>query len=735
MPKVAVLPDHIASQIAAGEVVERPSSVIKELVENSIDAGATHIEISVSQDMRNIRVADNGGGMDPDDAVLAFQRHATSKLRSADDLSSLATLGFRGEALPSIASISRFTCYTRTKEAATGTRVEVKEGNVIATETGCAQGTVMEIAELFYNVPARLKFLKKATTEFGHAQEIVQSLAVAHPGVVFELRRGDNVAFKTGGTGDTALAASEAKLFSGNESLCPVTGSDERFNLTVTGIVARPNHFRGDKKGILTVVNQRPVRCPLTYKALEYAYSDLIPRGRHPFAVINIQIDPEHIDVNIHPTKKEIKYTDSNAVYMALHRAIGDSLRQPRRELMEALQNSASSAQDDNQQGDNIHHEASDNDAADDQLEKRIPLDVRASVLTESGFKSTHAPAAYSGQRTTAEATFSNHRANAETVAQSLKMYSRGDESEAAPHLLHGERRPVERQYDFAPGEGNSRLAEESESYADGSHSSESSDEARAEAESYSASSARAVRASVEQLNFRDDLEYAPQLEKELHMERDAQQAFYKNEKDILSMPFETEVSLPAGWRLAGYIHNTYFLFETPQGMEIIEQHIAHERTLYERLLAGQSVPGRITEHVQRLCISAPLNLTTQQSDVLKAGQDALAKLGFEFEIEEDGSVSCTQVPLEMAHQNYPTIIQKMIEDLTDVEAANIELEATKSIACQSAVKNGMTLSYNDILKLVSAWLKTPRNDTCPHGRPVRLKFPMDKLFEMFHPA
>lgn len=687
MPKVAVLPDHIASQIAAGEVVERPSSVIKELVENSIDAGASHISVSVSHDMRDIRIADNGFGMDPEDAVLAFQRHATSKLRSADDLTTLMTLGFRGEALPSIASISKFTCYTRTKEASTGTRVEVKEGEVIATETGCAQGTVMEIKELFYNVPARLKFLKKAATEFGHSQEIVQSLAVAHPNIVFEMRRGDTVAFKTSGTGDTATAAKEAKLFSGQEGVCVVTGSDERFGLIVTGIVARPNHFRGDKKGILSVVNQRPVRCPLTYKALEYAYSDLIPRGRHPFAVINIEIKPEHIDVNIHPTKKEIKYTDSNAIYMALHRAIGDALRQPRREMMEALINQRE------QQEESFSAEPANSSGGYAQESGRS---------MRPGFQLQQAPAASLRNITIEEdeaiqVSPGGSRQMAEAVIQSLKMYSRGDEAESAPHEGYGD----DSQTNFAPEQNrdsSSVLRERSESYSTG----------------YSAK-------SVQQLHFREELDYIPNQK--------------QTDDDKIAMPFDTDVSLPAGWRLAGYLHNTYFLFETPEGMEIIEQHIAHERMLYERILAGQAIPGRITEHVQRLCISAPLNLTTQQVDVLKAGQSAIEKLGFEFDFAEDGSVSCSQVPLEMAHQNYPTIIQKMIEDLIDVEAANIELEATKSIACQSAIKNGMTLSHNDIIKLVSAWMKTPRNDTCPHGRPVRLKFPMDKLFEMFHPA
>ena len=206
MPKVIVLADHIASQIAAGEVVERPASVVKELVENSIDSGATRIEISLSADMRTIRIADDGCGMEPEDAVLAFHRHATSKLRSVDDLWKLQSLGFRGEALPSIASVAKVTCYTRTSESQTGYKIEARDGHVTTSETGCAPGTVMEIADLFYNVPARLSFLKKASTEFGHVQEIVQALAISYLDVAFHLINDGETTFKTAGQGDLALA-------------------------------------------------------------------------------------------------------------------------------------------------------------------------------------------------------------------------------------------------------------------------------------------------------------------------------------------------------------------------------------------------------------------------------------------------------------------------------------------------------------------------------------------------
>jgi len=335
MPKVLVLPDHIASQIAAGEVVERPASVVKELVENSVDAGATEIEIAISHDCRDIRIADNGFGMEPEDAILAFQRHATSKLRTAEDLWSLNTLGFRGEAIPSIASISKFVCYTRTHDAAVGTRVETADGQLKAVEVGCAPGTVMEIHELFYNTPARLKFMKKAATEFGHIEEAVQSLAISYPQVAFTLLNNGDVVLRTSGQNDLARTIVEAKFFTGKERLVEVIhgaissteGGAEKI-LQIKGYLAKPTHFRGDRKGILTIVNGRAVRCPLTLKALDYAFSDLIPRGRYPLAVVVLQMDPGQVDVNIHPTKKELKYSHGNEIYLTIQRALGRALRE-----------------------------------------------------------------------------------------------------------------------------------------------------------------------------------------------------------------------------------------------------------------------------------------------------------------------------------------------------------------------------------------------------------------------
>lgn len=696
MPKVLVLPDHIASQIAAGEVVERPSSVVKELVENSLDAGATEIEVSVSLDCRDLRIADNGHGMDAEDAVLAFQRHATSKLRSADDLYALTTLGFRGEALPSVASISKFTCYTRTHDAPHGIKVESADGKLTASEAGCAPGTVMEIRELFYNTPARLKFMKKASTEFGHIEEIIQSLAISYPHVSFTLIKDGDVALRTTGSGDLATAVVQAKFFTGKEALLEVGHTEalgaKHAGLKLSGLIARPLHFRGDRKGILTIVNGRTVRCPLTYKALDYVYSDLIPRGRYPLAVVKLELDPSVVDVNIHPTKKELKYQSGNEIYITIQRALAATLRQ--HQMQEAAAYHASRPQTDH--GDAEQPEFALKEFA--QRQDSAEPEVREAFVSPSANR-------YELRARTQEEPYRREQEAARSVEQiSFKNNLNFKPQEEAV--------PVPKtpsiKYDA------------SAAYTRTSRVDETGD------------------AEIGNIDEFATLQSAP-ISSNLSARFDTSETLPEAGEKIFHQATTIEYELPVGWRLMGYLHNTYIFIETPEGMEIVEQHIAHERTLYERLLTAQATPGRISEHAQKLVISAPLDLSPEQFETLKTSSEALAKLGFAFsfktEEEEKEKAFVDQLPLELARVNYRPVIQRMLDELGTVDATNMDLEATKSIACQSAIKNGMPLSVRDILKLVSDWLDTERNDTCPHGRPIRLKITKDRIFEMFHPA
>lgn len=315
MARIKQLSKHLINQIAAGEVIERPSSVVKELTENSVDAGATKISIEINNDCRDIRVADNGCGIYPDDIMLAFSKHATSKIATDEDLFNIHTLGFRGEALSSIISISKLTCTTRTVDFDTGTKVKCENSEVKQVETGCAIGTIMDIRDLFYNIPARLKFLKSSNTEFSYIQELVQSIALAHPECSFELKKNGKIVLKTSGQNNLLQTIKEVYSTDIISNLKEVLKTDQLAGMKISGYVSTPNYTRSSKKGYHIYINGRTVKCPVFQKAIDTAYKSLIANGKYPFVVLNLELPPADVDVNVHPTKKEVRYKNTNQVF------------------------------------------------------------------------------------------------------------------------------------------------------------------------------------------------------------------------------------------------------------------------------------------------------------------------------------------------------------------------------------------------------------------------------------
>lgn len=308
MGKIRLLPDEVASQVAAGEVVERPASVVKELVENSLDAGARRIVVEFARGGAHlIRVADDGCGMDREDALLSLERHATSKIRSADDLSRVATMGFRGEAVPSIASVSRFRMVTRPPGAAGGTEIVISGGKIDSiSECGEAPGTAIEVRSLFYNLPARRKFLRGDETEAAHIVQQMVSLAIAHPDVAMSLSRDGRRIWQTAATND--LGVRLVDLF-GSDFLRRLFPIPERVEngIAISGFLARPGEGRPDRDQQFIILNGRIVHCPAIYQPLREAYAEALPKGRHPLAILSLAMDPLGFDCNVHPAKKEIR--------------------------------------------------------------------------------------------------------------------------------------------------------------------------------------------------------------------------------------------------------------------------------------------------------------------------------------------------------------------------------------------------------------------------------------------
>jgi DNA mismatch repair protein MutL len=323
VPRIHLLSETLANQIAAGEVIERPAAVVKELVENALDAGALRIEVDLLDGGRKlVRVRDDGSGMGSDDARLSLSRHATSKLASKDDLFNIATFGFRGEALPSIAAVSRFTLLTAEAGALSGTRIEVAGGQVLSVEeAGAPQGTTVTVQDLFFNVPARKKFLKRASTEQSHAVDAVLRLAIPRAGVGIVLREGDRTLVRVSQTATVEERAVEALGAGVQGSLLPFEASVR--GIRVRGLAASPEFAQGSARGVWLFVNGRAIRDRQLTHAVLRAYGEVIPHGRYPSALVFLEVPPSELDVNVHPAKAEVRLADARGAYEAIVKGLG----------------------------------------------------------------------------------------------------------------------------------------------------------------------------------------------------------------------------------------------------------------------------------------------------------------------------------------------------------------------------------------------------------------------------
>jgi DNA mismatch repair protein MutL len=322
MAKIHILDEHIANQIAAGEVVERPASVVKELVENAIDAGSTRIEVSVEEGgLQSIRVKDNGSGIDPEDCETAFYRHATSKILNGRDLFQITSLGFRGEALPSIAAVSKVLLLTATADDGKGRLVDIEGGNLIRNEDApSGRGSDLAVRELFFNTPARLKYMKSIQTELGHISDAMYRMALAHPGISFTLHHNGNQLLHTLGNGDLLQVIAAVYGTNAAKAMLPITAED--LDYRISGYISRPEWTRSNRNAITTIVGGRYIRSNGLNAAIMRAYHTLLPINRYPLLVLELDMHPSLVDVNVHPAKLEVRFSKENELYTFVEQEI-----------------------------------------------------------------------------------------------------------------------------------------------------------------------------------------------------------------------------------------------------------------------------------------------------------------------------------------------------------------------------------------------------------------------------
>jgi DNA mismatch repair protein MutL len=622
MGRIRVLSDNVANKIAAGEVVERPASVVKELLENSLDAGATEFRLDVEAGGRRlIRLTDNGMGMMRDDALLAFERHATSKLSDVKDLLSIATLGFRGEALPSIASVSRLLLETKAREEAVGTTVELTGGKILRCEdTALAGGTIITVRDLFYNVPARKKFLRTEQTEIAHVASLITHYSLAHPDKSFLLRHNNSELLDVTPVG--TLRERVYQVFGsqmledlidlGDQSRAfPLPADDEqggarRFRLR--GFVSGPQVQRLNRNSIYLFVNGRLIRDRLLLRALSSAYHNLMPPACYPFALLFLDCDLEEVDVNVHPSKTEVRFRHGSLAHDFLRDTIRDALM---------AQRPAS----------------------------RIPSPAQpAAVLPYSEFT----------QR---------------VENMTFPAVPEPENASALPEFtLHRSPSPPPR-FDFADAP------------------------------------AEASRMAIPDT-------HGPLFPGGVLPE-------HETLKDL---------------RPLGQIHDSFIIAAGRDGLWIIDQHVAHERILFEQVLAAR---GRNAVETQGLLMPLVIQLTPAQQLEYARIAEELNALGFDTEPFGNRTVAVKSAPAGIGASDVEKVIFEILEiserELRKASIDDLRRGMAASIACRAAIKINMKLEPAKMDWLLRALAATSSPMSCPHGRPIALRYSTRDILKSFH--
>lgn len=658
MNRVRILPEAVANKIAAGEVVERPASVVKELLENALDAGAASVRIETEMGgKRMIRVIDDGHGMAHDDALLAFERHATSKLRTADDLLSIATLGFRGEALPSIAAVSRLLLETRDRNEAEGTRVEFAGGKLVGVKpAGLPAGTTISVADLFYCMPARRKFLKSDTTELGHVASLVTHYALANPGRQFTLTTATQEIVNCPPV--EKLADRIYQLF-GRQALdelveIPATSvpfraavtepemeaGEEAATLTMTGFTSRPEIQRPNRNGIYVFVNRRLVRDRLILHAIHEAYRNILPPTVFPATLLFLEMPYDQVDVNVHPAKIEVRFRRSQFV----HDFTRDAIRQ-------ALMNAR-------------------------------PIASFATVAATNAPNPPASSATFSGSFVGSNANSAVPRAVIPTLEELGVGSGVGSDyaSGAGFDLTSAPLQTVPQRFPFAAGA------------------------------SLAPGAAQGIDRST--INWAENFARG-------------------SEETPAALAHPDQI---ADLKPLGQVSSSFIVAVNGEGLWIIDQHVAHERVLFEQHLEARRA-GKVES--QRMLMPMVMELAPRQLVTYEKIAEELAANGFEVELMGPKSVAIQSVPAGIAATDAEHLLTEILDGIEHEHAVisidTLQSKIAASTACHAAIKVNMPLDNTKMEWLLGALAKTDCPMSCPHGRPVVLRYSVKEIERAFH--
>lgn len=687
MNKIKILPDNLANQIAAGEVVERPASVVKELVENSIDAGARRVQVDIELGGRRLmRVVDDGEGMHRDDAILAFERHATSKIKTLDDLGNIRTLGFRGEALASIASVARVELVTKTEDELSATKVLIEGGKLIdVREAARPVGTTISVRDLFYNTPARRKFMRSEATENYHLTSIVTHYALAHPEIAFTLTNNGRESLRLSPAKD--LRERAYQIFGAGllESLLPVRGG-RPFVAEISGFVSAPRERRTTRDAQYFFINGRFVKDKVIAGGLLEGYRSVLPHGVYPVAFLFLEIPPEELDVNVHPAKTEVRFRRTEAVKEAIAEAVRDALKTAGIVSAELKISNAGIQENEIVSSETVQDRSTEQNAPPDTgLKSREIVQPRIEFHFETPSGDLKIDEGFSKTELEPQNDFGESRLkDAETVSNEFEIpVSSTDFEQKAESKLNDE---------FASGD------------------------------------------KTEAANYKPDSHFEPEARTEI---RDQQSGIAMPPVDsaakIVKKAEVADVSA-SKIRPIAQLHDSFIIAVDDEGLLLIDQHVAHERILFDKFRKKET-ERRIES--QNLLLPETFDLTPAQAEAFSAVEEDLEALGFGVMRLSGRTVAIKSVPTDLAPSEVRNLFAEIL-DTVDPEKrggakATFRDEIAASLACKAAVKINMKLTPEKMQWLIDRLLTTSSPTTCPHGRPVILRLTMKDIERGFH--
>ncbi len=708
MGNIVLLDELTINKIAAGEVIERPASVIKEMVENSIDAGAQNIIVEIKNGgISYIRVTDDGKGIAQDDLEIAFERHATSKIRSADDLSTVTSMGFRGEALASIAAIANVEMTSKTKDQDVGYRITVEAGNVLdKQEVGCQNGTSITVRNLFFNTPVRYKFLKKDYTESGYIEDVITRIALVHPELAIKLINTGKTVIQTNGNGDikTVIYSIYGKDIA--NGVLPVNYKYE--DIEVSGVIGKPEIARSNRSNQLFFVNKRYIKDKTLTAATEQAYKGLIPIGKFGFVVLNINMNPAKVDVNVHPAKLEVRFEEENKVFQAVYHAIKNTLLKS-----ELVADPAKEKEMKMQQAMN---------------NRALTFDERLKNLKES-------------KQTTGGGLFGFRKQNEKQIEEynDIESKIKTNVVEPEPKLQNKQVSSEVHVKDATEEPSSAELKEETTGYSLENAAKEfepnSTEEITKEytqnsvQDSTQSTIPNATEGETKTVDFdtmyeklfgRKPIEDTPKEETKENENKPEPEEEIGTPVTIFSQ--EEQFKKPT-YKFVGIVFKTYIILEMNDEMYILDQHAAHERIMYEKV--KKNYYSEQNKDSQMLLLPDVITLTHKEMDIAKDNLDLFKKAGFTLEEFGDNTLKVTGVPTFCLDLDTKDLFLETLDEINTVARTAKQEKEEKfiaTVACKAAVKANMALNELEVNSLMNQLLSLPNPFTCPHGRPTVIK-------------